>query len=141
MEVPVNYLAVLAAALSSMMLGFLWYGPVFGKQWKALMGMTKESTDPTKKTGMNKSYVLMALGSLVMAYVLSYSLTFVSAYTQTTGIVAGAMVGFWTWLGFVAPVTLGVVLWEGKPWKLWFLNAGYYLVSLKIMGVILTLWK
>lgn len=51
------------------------------------------------------------------------------------------MVGFWNWLGFVAPVTLGGVLWEGKPWKLWGLNNGYQLLSLLVMGVILALWR
>lgn len=34
----------------------------------------------------------------------------------------------------------GVVLWEGKSWKLWFLNNAYHLVVLTVMGVILALW-
>ena len=141
MEVPVNYLAVLVAAASSIVLGFLWYGPLFGKVWMAQMGITKESMSSVKQGEMMKSYVLMTIGSLLMAYVLSHSLTFASTYTQTTGYLAGVMVAFWTWLGFVAPVTLSSVLWEKKSWKLWCINAGYYLVSLKIMGVILALWK
>lgn len=49
------------------------------------------------------------------------------------------MAGFWNWLGFIAPVTLGVVLWEGKPWKLWVLHNAYYLLALLVMGVILGL--
>ena len=49
--------------------------------------------------------------------------------------------GLWNGLGFVALVTLGVVLWEGKPWKLWVLMNGHYLVSLLIMGVLLAFWK
>jgi hypothetical protein len=58
-----------------------------------------------------------------------------------SGMPAGLMCGFWNWLGFIAPVTLGTVLWEGKPWKLWALTNGYYLFSLLIMGVILAFWK
>ena len=54
---------------------------------------------------------------------------------------AGLQGGFWNWLGFVMPVTLGIVLWEGKSWKLFGINAGYYLVSLPIMGVILAMWS
>lgn len=38
--VPVNYLAILVAAVLSMVLGFLWYGPLFGKEWTKLMGVT-----------------------------------------------------------------------------------------------------
>ncbi|HLD39833.1 MAG TPA: DUF1761 family protein, partial [Candidatus Nanoarchaeia archaeon] len=33
-----NYLAVLVAAIAAYVVGFLWYGPVFGKKWMALMG-------------------------------------------------------------------------------------------------------
>lgn len=139
-EVPVNYVGVLLAALATMVLGFLWYGPLFGKQWIAMMGWSKADIEKAKAKGMSKEYTIMTLGALVMAYVLSHSLTFASTYTQTTGSAAGFMVGFWTWLGFVVPVTLGTVLWEGKPWKLWVLNAGYYLVALVLMGIILAAW-
>ncbi len=139
-EVPVNYLAVLIAAVVNMVLGFLWYGPLFGKQWMQLSGFTKESMDKAKAKGMNKNYAIMTLGSLLMAYVLSHSLVFASTYTQTFGAAAGLMAGFWTWLGFVAPVTVSSVLWDAKPWKLWFLNAGYYLVGLLVMGLILSMW-
>jgi len=44
------------------------------------------------------------------------------------------------WLGLVVPVSLGIVLWEGKSWKLWFINASSYLVTLLAMGIILGLW-
>jgi hypothetical protein len=75
-----------------------------------------------------------------MAYVLSHSIVFANFYLGTSGIYGGLMAGFWNWLGFVAPVTLGSVLWEGKSWKLWCFNNSYYLVMLLVMGVILSLW-
>ena len=67
MTAPINYLAVVLAALAAMVIGFVWYGPLFGKQWMALMGFTPQSMDEAKKKGMAKSYILMALGSLVMS--------------------------------------------------------------------------
>lgn len=141
MEIPINYLAVIVAAIAAMGLGFLWHGPLFGKQWTALMGWTPESMEAAKaKGGMGKTYAIQAIGALLMAFVLSHSLVFASTYLQSSGISAGLQAGFWNWLGFIAPVTIGVVLWEGKPWKLWFIQAGYYLVSLLVMGVILALW-
>ena len=136
----INYAAVVGAAVASMVLGFLWYGPLFGKPWMAIMGFTKESMEKAKK-GMGKNYALMTLGSLVMAYVLAHSLIFAATYTKTSGMQAGLMVGFWNWLGFIAPVEMGAQLWGGKPWKLFVINAGYYLVSLCVMGVILALWQ
>ena len=138
--IPINYWAVLVAAASSIVLGFLWYGPFFGKTWMREVGMTDEKMKSAKEKGMTSSYVLMTVGSLVMSYVLAHALAFASAYTLTIGVSAGLMAGFWNWLGFVAPVTMGSVLWEGRSWKLWLLNSGYYLVALLLMGVILAVW-
>ncbi len=136
--VPVNYLAVLLAAVASIVIGFLWYGPLFGKPWMRMMGFSQESMDAAKK-GMAKNYALMALGSLVMAYVLSHSLAFASTYMKVSGYGAGFSTGFWTWLGFIAPVVMGDQLWGGKPWKLFPITAGYYLVTLCVMGMILAM--
>ena len=140
--IPVNYLAVLAAAIGNMVLGFLWYGPLFGKAWSELMGwgnMTAEQIKEKQKS-MTSGYVISFVGALLMAFVLSHTLPFASAYTQTYGAAAGLMAGFWSWLGFVVPVSIGSVVWDGKPWKLWFINAGYYLAALLGMGAILALW-
>ena|SRR5687768_11042480 len=144
--IPINYLAILACGVSSMVVGSLWYGPLFGKPWAALMGFTPEKMaamkkDPAGKQKMMKSYGLMFLSSLVMAYVLAHALVFASSYLKASGPSAGLTAAFWNWLGFIVPVTLGTVLWDGKPWKLWAINAGHYLVSLCVMGVILAVWK
>ncbi len=138
--VPVNYVAILVAAMLSMALGYAWYGPLFGKPWMKLVGMSKESMKGIKPNEMTKLYGIQFVGSLLMAFVLSHALVFASAYLGTNGVSAGIQTGFWNWLGFVAPVTVGSVLWEGKSWKLWCLNNSYYLVSLLAMGVLLSLW-
>ena len=133
----INYFAVIVAAAVNMGLGAFWYSMSgFGKQWMKLSGITKEDIEKAKKAGMAKSYAIAAAGSLVMAYVLSYIVDFAQAQT----IIAGVLSGLWIWLGFVATVLLGSVLWENKSWNLYAINAGYYLVSLMIMGVILAVW-
>jgi hypothetical protein len=140
--VEINYLAVVVAAVASMVIGGLWYGPLFGRQWMAFMGYTPEQcASPEMKAAAKKSYAIMFVGSLVMAYVLAFSIALADIALQTSGLSSGLMGGFWNWLGFVAPVLLGAVLWERKPWKLFFLNAAYYLVTLLVMGVILALWR
>ena len=132
--VEVNLVAVVVAAAVAMVLGFLWYGPLFGKQWMGHMGWTKEKMESMKKnSNMNVSYGLMAASALVMAYVLAHVLEF--AETQT--VVEALQGAFWVWLGFVATVLLGKVLWEGKSWNLYLLDVGYYLVSLGLMSVVL----
>ena len=139
MEVNVNYLAIVVAAVASMVVGFVWYGVLFKKRWMSLMGITSDSMANMKMTA-NQAYMWQFVASLVMAYVLAHSLLFTNAYLNVGAIQAGVMVGFWNWFGFVAPVTIGIVLWENKPWTLWFLNVSNYLVSLIVMGVILSLW-
>lgn len=120
-----------------MAIGALWYSPVlFGKTWMALMGFN-EVMMAEKKKGMAKMYVLNFIGALVMAYVFV-----LFAYAWNVTDVSGALrLAFWTWLGFVATVMLGSILWEGKPIKLYVLNTVYYLVSLSVMGIIFAFWR
>src|SRR5258706_2519733 len=140
--VPISYLAVLVAAASSVVLGFLWYGPLFGKMWMKWTGMKMPKTmTPKMKQMMMRSYGLTIVGSLIMSFVLAHALIFASAYLPITGVAAGLMTGVWNWLGFVVPISLNSVLWEGKSWKLWALNNGYALVALSMMGVILAIWR
>ncbi|HVM91059.1 MAG TPA: DUF1761 domain-containing protein [Verrucomicrobiae bacterium] len=138
--VPINYLAVLACVVWAIILGSLWYGPLFGKPWMQIMGMKKGAMTPEMKRMMAKNYTLMAIGSLVMAFVLAHSTIFAMEYTKTYGLAGGLMSGFWNWIGFVAPVKMGDQLWGGKPWKLFCIDAGYYLVNLLVMGMILAAW-
>ena len=136
MNVPINYLAVVVAALASVAIGAAWYSPMlFGKPWMRMMGWTGGMPEEQKKAAA-KSYALMFVGTLVMTYVLAHFIYIASVVTVTDALV----LGFWIWLGFVATVMLGVVLWEGKPWKLYLLNVGYQLVSLLVAAVILALW-
>lgn len=141
--VPTNYLAVFVCLVEAIILGSVWYGPLFGTQWMKLMGWGPEVMEKMKKEGqakMMQSYGIMAVGSLIMAYVLSHAVVFASNYMQVSGIVGGLETGFASWIGFIAPATMGGVLWEGKPWKWWFILAGYYLVNLLLMGLILGAW-
>ncbi len=140
--VAVNYLGILACGIANMIIGFLWYGPLFGKPWADMMGFKFDSPEAMKEAQkkMMPGYIASFLGALILAYTLSHSLTFASAYLNVAGAWAGLTAGFWNWFGFIVPVTVGIVFWEGKPWKLWFINAGYWLASLLVMGLILALW-
>ena len=138
--VPINYLAVLLNVVIAMALGFLWYGPIFGKKWIASVGWTEAQVQEAMKKSMGKSYAPMALSALIMSFVLSHSLIFASAYLGESGVPAGLMTGFWNWIGFVAPVLVGAVVWEGKSWAWWCITSGYYLVLLCLMGIVLALW-
>lgn len=38
----INFLAVIAATLSTFLVGWFWYGPLFGKTWMSAVGVTEE---------------------------------------------------------------------------------------------------
>src|SRR5688572_26784541 len=98
--VPVNYLAIFAATILSVVLGSLWYGPLFGKTWTKLMGWSKSEMEKgaADKNEMMKSYGLQFVGSVVMMFVLSHTLVFAKAYLGSEGVSAGLQTGFWNWL-------------------------------------------
>jgi Protein of unknown function (DUF1761) len=133
MEVHVNYLAVLVAAIANYLIATIWYAVIFGKVWKKLTGITDMKPAP-----MN--IVLVFIGSFVLSYVLYHSITFGDAYLKMSGIHGGMMGGFFGWLGYIAPVTLSTKLYEKKPWGLWLLDNAFWMISLVIMGLILSLW-
>lgn len=137
--VEVNWLAILLSVVWAMFVGSIWYGPLFGKPWMKLMGFNKKDKAGVSSSQMSKLYGIQFVASLVMAYVLAHSLEYASAYLNINGASAGLSVGFWNWLGFVATVTLGKVLWEGKPWRLYLIDSGNYLLTLLGMGVVLSL--
>jgi Protein of unknown function (DUF1761) len=131
-----NFLAVLVAGIAAMVVGYLWYGPFFGKTWSQAIGLTREKMEASKKN-MTTNYVIMFIGSLVMAYVLSNA--FAARPFLNMG---GALwLSFWIWLGFMATVLLGSVLWENKPMKLYWINSLYYLVTLWVMAIILLMFR
>jgi|CXWL01.1.fsa_nt_gi hypothetical protein len=136
MEILINYWAVLGAVIANMVIGTLWYGPVFGKVWMRMTGITAEGMKSMKLSGPQAMLGMLVLAFL-MNYVLAHAIVFGSAYTQIYGAVGGMTGAFYYWLGFAVPLTAGSFLWEGKSWKLWILNAGYYLVTLLLAGAIL----
>lgn len=138
MYTDINYLAILVSAIAGMVVGYLWYGPIFGKMWMSLSGITKEQIEAAKaKGGMGKNYAIAYVFAAVMAFVLGY-------FVNVLGVVdaGGAFqLTFWVWLGFIVTTMANSVLWDNKPWKLYFLNIAHYLVAIYIMALVLTLWR
>ena len=133
--IPINYVAVFIAAVLAMVSGFVWYSKAaFGKQWMRLTGVTEASA---KAGNMPLLYGTMFVGALVEAYVLSHFIHYAGAYSLINGIKTGV----WAWLGFVITTSLANSMFEGRPIKLLYINAGYALVNLMIMGAVLAvLW-
>jgi hypothetical protein len=128
------YWDIFVAAAASIVIGFLWYGPIFGKSWMKLMNISEKQMQDAKKKGMPAStWIWMLISTLVMIGVLKVVLIRFGTTTYVEAIKDGAML----WLGLVAPVQLGQVMWENRPWGLFLLNTAYYVVNLVVAAVLL----
>lgn len=139
MDLVVNYLAVLVAALASFVIGFLWHGPVFGKTWMVLMKITPAELEKGKKEMQQKMpyYMLLAfVQQLVTAYVLAVLCTMTGVIDSTGAL----MLAFFVWLGFIVTTMLNGVLWEKRTVPLYLFNIAYHAVIILVMTLIVGLW-
>lgn len=157
-----NFLAILAAAFSSQLVGMIWYNPkVFGNAWMKATGVTEEQA-----RGGNM-WVSMLLG-VVYAFFVAVFIQFVaihqigavsatidiagvdptvlsnylSAYGDTYrtfkhGALHGAMFG----LFFVFPIIATGAMYEKRSFKYALISGGYWTVTLMIMAGIVCGWK
>ena len=131
----VNWIAIIVAAVVFNAIGFAWYSDsIFGKAWRDEAGMSKEKMKEASGN-MGRMFAFMAVGSIVMAYVLSV----VFNAFQVATVMSALTVSFWVWLGFVATVLLNGVTYEMRTWRFYSINAGYQLVGLLAMGTVLVL--
>ena len=136
----VNYYAIGLGAVLSMVLGAIWYGPIFGKKWMEINEVSFENEEIRKK--MQKSagplYGIQFLLTLFQILVLAH----LDADSQIAG---GLERSLWIWAAFVIPTLAGAVMWTSKTTKLkwmhFFIQGGYQLVMFAIYGLLLQIWK
>jgi hypothetical protein len=130
----INWLAVLAAAVSTFVIGGLWYSRVlFGRAW---MSVNNFSEADLAKSNKAKIFGLSFFFALIMAANLAAFL----AEPKTTA-VWGATAGFLAGFGWVALGLATIALFERRSWKYILINGGYMAVSFVIMGLILGAWR
>src|SRR5579884_480335 len=126
-----NLVAIVAAIIVNMVLGALWYSPVlFAKPWMKLSGV---SMDKINKNSANAGYFISFLGSLIMAFVLSYFISLTGMKSLSSGI----QIGFWAGLAFIAATMVSDYMFAGRPMKLFYINLGYRWLGLILMGAVI----
>jgi hypothetical protein len=132
--ISINWWAILVAVASNFVVGGAWYSPsLFIKPWLEMSGVSKSEFD----SGLPKALV----GDLVSAVVMALVLDQLLRSSGVTDLSHGLFVTLWIWLGFVVTVLLGSVTYEHRPSKFFAINAGYRLLTMMVMGAILTLWR
>jgi hypothetical protein len=133
LETPVNWIAVVVAAVANMVLGFIWYSrPVFGNRWMSLIGRRADELG-----GAGPLYALTFVGALLAAYILAVF----SRRLDASTLLHGMQIGFLVWIGFVATATVADYVFSGRPAGLWLINNGYQLLIFVVMGAIVAVWR
>jgi hypothetical protein len=129
----VNLLAVLVSAICQWLLGALWFNVVYAKRWKALVGF-KEDEKP-------KLLVLGMIGSFVGDLVLSFMLAHLVIWTFANTFARGIGLGILFWIGLMAPPLISQHIFENRPFKLFAINAGYWMLAMGLGGGIVAVWR
>jgi hypothetical protein len=137
MGVEVNYLAVVLAMLSSMVVGSIWYArSVFGNIWIKLAKI-----DMKKDNGpVWRPILVTAIVSLITAYVLAHVAFLSHKFFGNSFLQDSLSTAFWLWLGLTAARFITHDAFESRPWKLTLLNVSHEFVTILIMGLIIGLF-
>ena len=125
-----NILAVLAAAVLQWLIGWLWYGVIFNKSYKSLVGA------PEKQAGAGGTMALIFITNLILAFAVAQIIMLSGVTDLTKGMFVGVVCG----LGFVVPPLLAQHVSEHKPFKLFGINSIYWLVAMGLSGSLLACW-
>lgn len=134
----INFLAVIAATLSTFLVGWLWYGPLFGKAWMKEIGVTE---DEVEQGNMAKIFGFSFVFEFIMAFCLAMFFYGSPEGAEMITAGSGAFYGFLTGFGWIFFAMAVNSLYEQKSWKYIFINGGYWTVTFTIMGLILGAWK
>jgi hypothetical protein len=123
----INFIAAFTASFMGLILGYLWYSVLFAKSWQKLSGVSNSQ--------MNVGMPMRALGSYLLTLVMALNLAAFIGPGQSAsfGLFAGFAAGF----GWVAMAFGSNYLFEHRPMKLYLINAGYNILLLSLMGLII----
>lgn len=159
----INFLALFVAALSTLVIGFIWYNPkVFGNTWMKESGLTEEKM---KGANMPLIFIMAVFFAFLIAMVLqfltihqwgafgmiggggavdikpSYGAFMADYGTAFRTFKHGALHGFITGLFLAFPMIATNALFERKSWKYTLINSGYWTLCFMIMGGIICAWQ
>lgn len=156
-----NFMAILVAAVTTLVVGLFWYSDMaFGKVWRQETGISK---DDERKGNMLKTFGITLICSLLLSFFMQVlvihqfgalgmvggdatkALPSYAAFMADYGgafrtFRHGALHGFMSGIFLVLPLNIINGLFEYKSWKYIAIRAGYWIVTLTIMGAIVCGW-
>ena len=131
-NLKINHLAVLVCLVLLHILGFLWYGPLFGEKWMDMVDL-----DPEKMEGGNAGiWITNFIASLAPLYLLAWLFTKLNVISG----LRGAVIAFLITLCFHHLPVMSGNMFAGEPYGLAWITGGFSLVGLTLSGFILGAW-
>ncbi len=134
-----NYAAVAVSAVAYFMVGSIWFTPIgFSKPWMKGHGIVMPD-DATAQAQMKKEMPKLFAMTFVLCFLAVLSVACIEGIARVNNCMAGAKVGLAAAVfAFVAIAQSH--MYTRKSFKLVLIDAGYHIVSLVIVGIILAVW-
>lgn len=131
-----NITLILAVTLLNFILGMVWYGPLFGKAWAKILGVSIP-TAPEEKEAMRKKMI----SPMILTFIGTFLTNIVLYISVSVGdILAGVVFAAIFWLGFIVPSVANGIIWDKMSKKTMFhkflIQAGFSLVSFVVAAIV-----
>ncbi|MCB0688102.1 MAG: DUF1761 domain-containing protein [Saprospiraceae bacterium] len=131
----INHFAVWGSFVFLHVLGFLWYGPLFGKTWMRDVGM-----DPAM-IEQNSPGVAIWITNAIATIVPLYTLAWLFVRLRIENAFQGAMIGLLIGFSFVFLSNMTGDMFAQRPYGLSWITGGYSMVALTLAGSIMGGWR
>ncbi len=133
-QIKMNHLAVWSSVIFLFVLGFLWYGPIFGEKWLAMVGITMEEAEANPPSG--GVWAANVFSSAFGVYILAWILVQINVQSA----VKGAMIGLLIGLAFNLFPTMVNGFFARDPYGEAWITGGFQTVGWTVSGLILGIW-
>lgn len=134
-NLKINHAAVWVCIVLLTVLGFLWYGSLFGEKWMSIVGLdmaTVEANPPGASI-----WISNAIATIIPMYALAWLFTKLNVRSAVDGALKALIISF----SFVFLTELTSNLFAQNPYPLTWINGGFSLASLTLAGLILGAWR
>ena len=129
-----NYLAITVSSVFYFGLGSVWFGPLFGKLWLGLVGLSLTEED-------KKNAPFMFAKTFLLDFIITFSTALIILLTKSETIIDALKIASIVGLGFVIAPFLGNYMYAKRSIKLFLIEGLYHVICIIIVSIILTMWR
>jgi hypothetical protein len=131
-----NWLAILCAGAAYWVVGYVWYSLLFGKVWAAELVRHRGERAAPRGGEMGAKMIGTFICNLIAAGAMAYLFKRTAIADMNHALRLGVTAG----IGFAGTAITMAYIWESKPTKVWFVDAGYNFVGCILLAIILVSW-